>query len=163
MNWDAIGAVGELVGAAAVVVTLLFLIKQIRSNSALVENSTLQAASDGIGDWARQLTENPDLYRIYRAGLIDDSSLSKEERGLFDLILFQGFHANSSAFLQHRNGGSSQKHLDSLLAVFEATFNTPGGRASWERQKHMLDPDFQTGVENRIAQNNDPRKSDSLS
>jgi hypothetical protein len=35
MNWDAIGAIGELVGGAAVLVTLIYLAVQIRqANSA---------------------------------------------------------------------------------------------------------------------------------
>ncbi|HUE77864.1 MAG TPA: hypothetical protein VMM83_07985 [Longimicrobiales bacterium] len=33
MNWDAIGAIGEIVGAAAVVVTLFYLARQIRQNT----------------------------------------------------------------------------------------------------------------------------------
>jgi len=34
MNWDAIGAVGEVVGAVAVVVTLLYVARQIRQANA---------------------------------------------------------------------------------------------------------------------------------
>lgn len=33
MNWDAISAVGEIVGAAAVVLTLIYLAVQIRQNN----------------------------------------------------------------------------------------------------------------------------------
>ena len=33
MNWDAIGAIGELVGAAAVVATLIYFARQIRGSS----------------------------------------------------------------------------------------------------------------------------------
>ncbi len=36
MNWDAIGAVGEIAGAAAVVVTLVYLARQIRHSNAVV-------------------------------------------------------------------------------------------------------------------------------
>jgi hypothetical protein len=33
MNWDALGALGELVGAAAVLATLVYLSIQVRANS----------------------------------------------------------------------------------------------------------------------------------
>ncbi len=33
MNWDAVGAIGEVIGAAGVVVTLVYLALQIRRNS----------------------------------------------------------------------------------------------------------------------------------
>ena len=34
MNWDAVGAIGEIIGAVAVVATLYYLALQIRENTA---------------------------------------------------------------------------------------------------------------------------------
>ncbi len=39
MNWDAIGAVGEIIGAAAVVVTLAYLALQVRPSTKDAANS----------------------------------------------------------------------------------------------------------------------------
>jgi hypothetical protein len=45
MNWDAIGAIGEIVGALAVLATLIYLAIQVRQNSEQVrQNSVLQRA-----------------------------------------------------------------------------------------------------------------------
>lgn len=43
MNWDAISAIGEIVGAAAVVVTLAYLAIQIRNSTKIARSSTRQA------------------------------------------------------------------------------------------------------------------------
>ena len=150
MNWDALGAIAELLGSVAVVVTLLFLLKQLKTNSVMIQNSTAQGAADAIAAWARQLTENPELYRIYRMGLKDDSELGREERGLFDLILFQAFHSISSVYVQYKNGGFGDDRWESEIRVFAANYQTPGGRASWERQKHMLDTNFQREIEEQF-------------
>lgn len=155
MNWDAVGAVAELLGSVAVVATLVFLIKQIRTNSVMVQNATAQAAAEAVADWSRQLTENPELYRIYRMGLKDDSALSREDRGLFDLVLFQAFNSISSIYLQYLNGGFGENRWESEMRVFAMNFNTPGGRASWERQKHMLDINFRREVQSRFEHSND--------
>ena len=48
MNWDAIAAIGEIVGAAAVVLTLIYLSRQLRQNSRLVE---AQLASEDNAAW----------------------------------------------------------------------------------------------------------------
>ena len=40
MNWEAIGAIGELVGAVGVIATLAYLAVQIRQNSQAVRSST---------------------------------------------------------------------------------------------------------------------------
>ncbi len=150
MNWDALGAIAELVGSVAVFVTLLFLLKQLKTNSVMIQNSTAQGSADSVAAWARQLTENQELYRVYRMGLKNDSELSRDERGLFDLILFQAFHSISSVYVQYKNGGFGEDRWESEIRVFAANYQTPGGRASWERQKHMLDTNFQREIEEQF-------------
>ena len=49
MNWDAIGAIGEIVGAAAVVVSIAYLAVQIRSNTRAMKAS---ASFDATHSWA---------------------------------------------------------------------------------------------------------------
>jgi hypothetical protein len=43
VNWEAIGAIGEVLGAAAVVATLGYLAVQIRKKSRAVKNSAAQS------------------------------------------------------------------------------------------------------------------------
>jgi len=86
MNWDAVGAIAELMGSIAVAGTLLFLLVQIRSNSMMIQNASAQDSANAVSEWSRQLTSNRDLYRIYRQGLRDDTVLNSEERGLFDFL-----------------------------------------------------------------------------
>ena len=50
MNWEAIGAVGEVLGALGVIATLSYLAVQIRQNTRTVRSATHQASvgrSDG--------------------------------------------------------------------------------------------------------------------
>ena len=150
MNWEAIGAIAELLGSLVVVLTLIFLAVQLRANSVMIKNATLQNSSNAISEWARQLAENPDLYRIYRTGLVDDSALSNEDRGRFDLVLFQAFNSISNIYEQYDNGGLERERWKSELNMFGANYNTPGGRASWERQKFMLTLNFQEEVKSHF-------------
>ncbi len=79
MNWDAIGAIGEITGAVAVVFTLIMLILQIRqSTKATLESNQLERAvaldrhSDSIARWRGRITENEDLSRIWLKGRNDE-------------------------------------------------------------------------------------------
>jgi len=63
MSWEAIGAIGELVGAISVLLTLLYLAKQIKENSKLLTTSVYQTAVDGYNDMASMFLENPELAR----------------------------------------------------------------------------------------------------
>ncbi len=51
MNWSAIGAVGETLGAIAVLVSLIYLARQIRQNTRMMKSTVRQqlaAASQGV-------------------------------------------------------------------------------------------------------------------
>ncbi len=48
MNWDAIGAVGELIGAILVGATLIYLAFQLRQNTKALTSSTFQAVSSNM-------------------------------------------------------------------------------------------------------------------
>ncbi len=75
MNWEAIGAIGELVGAGAVLLTLIILVRQVsHSTNAMLESNRLERVSaidrhsDTIGRWRGRLIENADLAQIWATG-----------------------------------------------------------------------------------------------
>ena len=63
MSWEAIGAIGSLLGAISVLLTLLYLAKQIKENSKLLTTSVYQTAVDGYNEMASMFLENPELAR----------------------------------------------------------------------------------------------------
>mgnify|MGYP007047400056 CR=1 FL=1 len=147
MNWEAIGAIAEVLGSVAVLITLVFLVVQIKSSSAIIQNSTVQEQTSSMSEWARHLAMDGELYRIFRQGLIDETQLSREERGRFDMVLVQSFQSIGGLYRQYLNGGMDDTMWQANLRTMGATYKTPGGRASWARQKYMLDERFQREVE----------------
>ena len=142
MNWDAIGAIAEMLGSIAVIVTLILLVLQLRANSAMLRNSTMQYASNATSDWVANLAGNPELHQLYRAGLNDDSGLSREDRGRFDLVLFQAFTNLSTAHQLYLDGGIDDGKWNATVEQLGVLLRTRGGRRSWERQKSMFDTRF---------------------
>ena len=63
LNWDAIAAIGEILGAIAVVATLLYLSKQIRQNSMAV-----QVSAEQWNRWSEILASSHDLAEIVARG-----------------------------------------------------------------------------------------------
>lgn len=78
MNWDAIGAIGEICGAAAVFASLIYLAIQIRQNTKSNQASAVDAAMSGYAQINQVLTD-PLVASVYRRGNIDPSSLSDDE------------------------------------------------------------------------------------
>ena len=63
MSWEAVGAIGSLLGAISVFVTLLYLARQIKENSKLLTTSVYQTAMDGYNEMASLFLDNPELAR----------------------------------------------------------------------------------------------------
>ena len=79
--WEAIGAIGEIVGALAVVVTLVYLSFQLRHNTYATRASTAQALEDSINNGNLLLAGDPVLAKIYRAGKYGDwDALTDDEK-----------------------------------------------------------------------------------
>jgi hypothetical protein len=70
MNWEAIGAIGEVAGAAGVIVTLAYLAIQIRLNTKVV-NETATGETYRSFSGYRHLLTDPHLASLYARRLDD--------------------------------------------------------------------------------------------
>jgi hypothetical protein len=61
MNWEAMGAIGEIVSAVGVIATLGYLALQVRQNSNVTRSATRQAISSVQADLGLRMAESPDL------------------------------------------------------------------------------------------------------
>ena len=72
--------IGELIAAAAVVISVIFVVIEIRQNSeAQIQSTTQAAVSDYIGSLER-LVDNPDFTCLYVRAVQDYQSLTGSER-----------------------------------------------------------------------------------
>ena len=90
MNWEAIGAIGQIVGAIAVVISLIYLAREIRSNA----RSARLASVGTINDWLGQLATHPHLAEVWSRGIHDRDreSLKGPDRETFNAFTLQLFH-----------------------------------------------------------------------
>jgi len=61
VNWEALGTVAEVVGAIAVVASVIFLAIQVRGNTRLLAQQTVSSAIDAFNDFDRLIASTPDL------------------------------------------------------------------------------------------------------
>jgi hypothetical protein len=69
MNWDAIGAIGETVGAVAVVISLVYLAIQMRSQNRETRLSTINSSLTTWNSLMAMVAENSELADIWNRGL----------------------------------------------------------------------------------------------
>ena len=79
MNWDALSAIAELLGAAGVVVTLLYLSRQVRENTASVRRATTRDALQSVADFNQFVASDPVLVDLFWRGTRTPAELTEEE------------------------------------------------------------------------------------
>ena len=84
---DALGNLGDFLGGLGVVVTLIYLARQIRQNTRSVESAAFQAATRDVAEAIDELSRDPELSRIVFDGVRDFESFSREDRRRFSTYM----------------------------------------------------------------------------
>jgi hypothetical protein len=125
MNWDAIGAVAEAVGALAVIITFVYLTIQLRQNTKAIEHSTYRGVIDDANQWMYKLIENPEIAELYLAGMRGDEQ-SSSDRLRFGLLMNTLFvHWNHAL----QTGAFEVVNTSQVAGVL----SHPGGATYWRR------------------------------
>lgn len=83
MTLQDLGSIGELLAAAATVVTLVYLAIQIRSNTRAVKSAAAQSVHEAFATWYRMLAADAPLAQLVTNGLRDYASLSEGDKARF--------------------------------------------------------------------------------
>lgn len=142
MNWEAIGAIGEVVGAAAVFISLLYLALQIRNSRRSDQIVAAAGAASAVHDWIGQIVRDETLYDLYRRGLTDYESLSRSEKGRYSLLLFQLFRSAETGWAQLQMGLMDAGYWAGVEETLVFVFRTPGGRRFLAKNSRFFRADF---------------------
>ncbi len=103
MNWEAIGAIAEAVGAAGVIASLVYLGSQIRSSTRAAKVTAYQQTITAGRDINLAVLANSDLFEAMtrRWGLTDQEQIDRIREGLFFEASMQNWE---SQVYQHKQG-----------------------------------------------------------
>ena len=143
MNWEAIGAIGEILGALAVICTLVYLAVQIKQNSNMMKaNIKEQRATATQIQIQRQIDLAPIMAK----------TISGEKLSPVELIqlksLFRGVMRNfDSYFRQHVYGLFDDQEWKGIKKTIQITINAPTILEEWDAIRSEFPQDFQNFVE----------------
>jgi len=151
MNWDAIGATGEIMGAVVVVATLFYLAAQIKQNN----QSNLMVAAGRLGDttdaWMRQLVQDAELHDLYHKGLRDYEALEERERRRFNMLIFQFLKSIESAWAQKDLGVLNTDQWYGYEVSIRDIVGSSGGLIVLEKVKRSFSQNFNTMIDEVLA------------
>ena len=129
MNWEAIGAIGELVGGLVVILSIFYLARQIKQNTKQTQLASAQAINSS-NDSAFDPIYIPENTQVFTRGQLSYSNLSEEEKILFDMLMTRLVASFDTTTFQHKNG-AFDADLYRGLARFMSSFTSSPGGAEW--------------------------------
>ena len=153
MNWDALGAVGELIGAAGVILSLLYLASQVRNNSRQLRHASAQAVLDKLNGMIGELAFTAGAGDIWTRGLSGlDALEGDEELVRFSSMLLQAFWAYEEVLHYRRAGLVEDWAWAHARAPVEHFMRTPGFQQWWQRRKDWFGEYFRAHIESRMPE-----------
>lgn len=143
MSWEAIGAVGEILGALAVLVSLLYLAVQIRQNTASIKSSTFQNAITSISHVSLNIGTDPDSAGImHKAFTGDTADLTEQERFRVGLLFTAMFRNYENFWFQYRSGVMEEHVWEGVRNAMLGYYRTPSVTAWWAERSSIFSTEF---------------------
>ena len=149
MNWEAIGAVGEVGGAIGVIVTLGYLAVQIRQNSRMMRASALQEIQrDMRGDVVIPLDLAEATTRAYRGEPLTDGERTALGRRIFSFL-----RSYENIWYHAKTGVLDQRLYEGYLQGARLTMREPLAVQMWDTYKKegFFHPDFVQALDKFLA------------
>jgi hypothetical protein len=133
VNWDAIGAIAEIVGAVAVVVTLAYLAREVRQNTRAGKAAAVNASHVSLRENRRSTLASAELSTIFISGGRNPLELSETERQRYVWIMLNVSDAMLDIYTQtlETNFSPETWHTQGVSATLR-TLGSEGGRWFWE-------------------------------
>lgn len=152
MQWDAVGAIAELVGAIGVVASLFYVASQIRRNSSALEAATNQAVSDSTQLRLLAPAQSSDLAAALANAHGDYEGLTPTEWIQLTFFSRATFRGVQNAFFQHRQGLLSESAWRDYEAIVRQNLKRPDIPEWWQTERGGYDQQFAEFVDQLLAE-----------
>ena len=153
MNWEAVGAISQIVGAVFVGITLIYLAAQLRQNTSALKSSAFLAVSTLMGStmevWATHSDIAPLLIRA-QAGL---DGLTPDERARFGFMMMMTYRRLETVVVQRHLGFIDRELTEGFERSALSALRSKGVRQWWDASKDAFSNLFSAWVDEKLASN----------
>jgi hypothetical protein len=157
MDWNMVGAIGEIGGAIGVIATLIYLAGQLRQNTRQMEFETRSSEVGAYQEMTRRLVEtrhalmtDTDLSRTLNK-VRKDEQLTAEEARAYSVYVLSLLHNADAAFYQYEKELLSLERTESLMMPLLRHFRDHvRAQRVWESLKHEFVEEFRIFLDTRL-------------
>jgi len=146
MNWDAINAVSQFISSIAVVLSVLYLAKEVNRSTRVARVAAQDTAAAAVREVTNTFMENAEMSRIWGAGLEDLKTLSQEDRARFFHATHQFLKALETIHFHHLNGLMDEQLWRGWQELLRHYIAAPGIARYWEVRSQLFSERFREFV-----------------
>lgn len=158
MNWEAVGAIAEVLGVVAIFVSLMYLAVQIRQSThqaAIALKADELAAFERNIDSGNRIREllilNPDLSDLLRRGYASYRQLEPVDKVRFGLLMRNIFSEIQGAFIRQQTVSHDPAGVHGSTVIIDGIIANRGVREWLERTEADWRPEFTEFVNSRLV------------
>jgi len=137
----------EIAAAITVIVSLIYVGRQVEDNTAAIRSSTMQAAANSSDVALQTQAADENMTRIRMAGNADVSTLTEVEAMRFMTFNRGLWLRMQNIYAQQQLGVLDESFWYTYSRIICEIYSPPGARATWSDHSGVLDPDFVKFVE----------------
>jgi hypothetical protein len=150
MNWDAIGAIGEVIGAITVLVTLIYLVVQIKQNTRALKSATFQEISNVMAQNWETLITTPELADLFLKGAAGLNQLDQKEKMLFGAMATMLFRRVETVYTQQSLGAIDSSLTEGFKRSSLSSLTHAGMRDWWRQSESAFNAEFVNWVNREL-------------
>lgn len=158
-NLESLANLGEIIGAVAVVVSLIYLAVQVRQNTRAQQTENLSRVLDRVSAMQAALSQDSDMSVLFSKGVSDPSKLTPQERIRFTWALYEFFGTFEFLFFASKDNSVPEEIWQrwSSAAAWWLTF--PGVQTWWRVRPIPFADSFTSYIE--FLLDNNPTSAES--
>ena len=150
MTLQDLGALGELVGGIAIIVSLIYVGLQIRQSTAASRSATAQSFTQQYTE-VNQMLIDPDARGVVARGLDGVEKLTVEEKIAFMSVMSSISRTLESFYFQIDEGALDRRLFEGWFVQYLDLLANKGAQEFWKLRKHQYTSEFAEYLDNRMA------------
>jgi hypothetical protein len=153
MNWDAIGAIGEILGALSVLITLIYLATQVSEAKRATKAQTENAVQTAWGEKTAVMGESKEKASLVLRGFNSYDDLEAEEHLMFHTVLDSFVLEYQRQRNMFEEGVWHWKNRAEIESVLIMALSSPGGKQWWAEAKFWYM--YRDSLDQLVSENRD--------
>ena len=142
MKLSEMASIAEIIGAFAVVISLIYVGVQVNDSASAVRAASANDANSALQTWYVAIGSDTPSSEIFYEALVSNEPLSDEKEFHFLMMLHGAFLGFQNSYLLAEEGTIDKELREAITAAILGVKQTPGMRRYWRQRKSYLHSGF---------------------